>query len=236
MDLDEDGSLSSSDSSSSSSSALLRPIMSAQQQGRLAGIKNKNIRVGTRKTYGRNQQKIWAYLKDASNGFPASQLNDDGSLTQQGCKTWAADACWFEGFITSLTPDDLAVPGGSPLSGDEIISTKGLGSLEGFRSSIHKYLEEQQVEQSGTYKTQLKLLFAGLSRKTGRRKKKMWLLIGNNEFCQLCVVYFFSFGRSLLSKHSFVSHFPSLFCLLLQHHHVCVCQQYFFPSKATTLI
>jgi len=195
MDLDEDGSLSSSDSSSSSSSALLRPIMSVQQQGRLAGIKNKNIRVGTRKTYGRNQQKIWAYLKDASNGFPASQLNDDGSLTQQGCKTWAADACWFEGFITSLTPDDLAVPGGSPLSGDEIISTKGLGSLEGFRSSIHKYLEEQQVEQSGTYKTQLKLLFAGLSRKTGRRKKKMWLLIGNNEFCQLCVVYFFSFGR-----------------------------------------
>jgi hypothetical protein len=188
MNLNDDGSLNSSSSSSSSSSSLLRPIMTDQAKERLAGIKNKNIRVGTRKTYGRNQQKIWAYLKDASNGFPASQLNGDGSLTQQGCKTWAADACWFEGFITSLTPDDLAVPGGSPLSGDEIISTKGLGSLEGFRSSIHKYLEEQQVEQTGTYKTQLKLLFAGLSRKTGRRKKKNVGCFGNSMNFVNCVL------------------------------------------------
>jgi hypothetical protein len=41
---------------------------------------------------------------------------------------------------------------------------KGLATMEGYRSAIHKYIAEEGASQPPTYITEMKMLFEGLSR------------------------------------------------------------------------
>jgi len=159
---------SSSSSSSSAGSAPPtppKPQSTAAQDASLKAILKKNIRGNTRKKYSGHQKVIWKWLLTQPGMAP--YRNQDGSLTKRGCEIWASDPAWFHSFVSSLTleiPEDEEVGeevGEEGQDGD-IIATKGLATLEGYRSTIHKYLDEMGTPRSKEYSTGIKLMFNGL--------------------------------------------------------------------------
>ena len=175
---------SSSSSSDSSSSSAPKPQSTPAQADSLQAILKKNIRENTRKKYNGHQKVIWKWLR--TQPAMVAHLNDDGSLTKRGCEIWASDPAWFYSFVSSLT---LETPEGGEEVGEDddgdIIAIKGLATLEGYRSAIHKYLDEMGAPRNQVYKQGIKLMFNGLGRNDADSNQGKCVIIKNDLFNDL---------------------------------------------------
>ena len=146
---------------SSISVPTVRPSLNPAQNAWRQAINQKNIRSRTRKKYTHAQKLIWKWTLEQPELAP--YINTDGSLTKQGCTIFVQDAAYFTAFISSLVdfenPDDE-----TPFNSEVPIDSKGLSTLESYRSALHKYFEEMKVHQTETYKMEMKMLFGGLGR------------------------------------------------------------------------
>jgi hypothetical protein len=97
-----------------------------------------------------------------------------------GGQIWVRDSDWFEAFIVTRTKGDIEYDG-NEIDPNDVVDVKGLGTLESYRSAIHKHLEIIKVKKTNTYNTGIASFFAGLSRKSKFKRRNLKEV--NNMIC-----------------------------------------------------
>ena len=121
----------------------------------------KNVHSSTRTQYSRKQQKIvtWALKQPGLKDYVV-----DGILQKGGLTKMATHAKWFIAFLTSLSYDETHTE--IPLVTDDadILLAKGISTMHGYKSALHKAFEENKITQSEDYIKEVKIYFNALGR------------------------------------------------------------------------
>ena len=175
---------SSSSSSSSSAQSAGGVVLTLNGDGvaRRAGevqytetMMRKNVHDNTRTQYSNKQKKIaaWALtqpgLKDHVEG---------GALKKDGLEKMASHAKWFIAFLNSLSYPDGEIP---ILNDDaDILLSKGISTMQGYKSALHKAFEENKITKSEDYIKEIRMYFNALARNHAQKVQEDGLSVGKD--------------------------------------------------------